>query len=255
MDQATCLLSRHCAVDMPAPEAGRERCNASISTVSVRQSSTAHGGAAARAVDGNTNDQWAGGSCTHTFDSEPWWQMRLLGARRVEHLVITPRGLENGRHNYYPYLRGAQAYVSNSSKVGSGTLCGTVARDYSGPSFAYSLPVHSFHTRRDRVASLKTCRLYGAAIQRASPLGPGRALTLPCGWNIAVLLPQAKAWVEQALSVEPVKGDLVLKSTHTPFGTGIPGPSRAEYASRSLRRALLLPPANAGSRYRDGEST
>ena len=50
-----------------------------------------------------------------------------------------------------------------------------------GPSFAYSLPVHSFHTRRDRVASLTTCRLHGAAIQRASPLGPGRALTLPCG--------------------------------------------------------------------------
>ena len=54
-----------------------------------------------------------------------------------------------------------------------------------GPSFAYSLPVHSFHTRRDRVASLTTCRLQGAPIQRASPLGPGRALTFPCGWNNA----------------------------------------------------------------------
>ena len=49
----------------------------------------------------------------------------------------------------------------------------------------YSLPVHSFHTRRDRVASLTTCRLHGAAIQRASPLGPDRALTLPCRWNNA----------------------------------------------------------------------
>ena len=36
-----------------------------------------------------------------------------------------------------------------------------------GPSFAYSLPVHPFHARRDRVASLTTCRLHGAAIQRA----------------------------------------------------------------------------------------
>ena len=36
-----------------------------------------------------------------------------------------------------------------------------------GPSSAYSLPVHSFHTRRDRVASLKTCRLHGAAIQKS----------------------------------------------------------------------------------------
>ncbi len=50
-----------------------------------------------------------------------------------------------------------------------------------GPSFAYSLHMRPVHTRRDRVASLTTCRLHGAAIQRASPLGPGRALTLPCG--------------------------------------------------------------------------
>ena len=35
------------------------------------------------------------------------------------------------------------------------------------PAFAYSLPVHSFHTRRDRVASLTTCRLHGAAIQKS----------------------------------------------------------------------------------------
>ena len=58
-----------------------------------------------------------------------------------------------------------------------------------GPSFDYSLPMHSLHTRRDRVVSLTTCRLHGAAIQRASPLGPGRALTLSCGWNNAGSLP------------------------------------------------------------------
>ena len=34
-------------------------------------------------------------------------------------------------------------------------------------SFAYSLPVHSFHTRRDRVASLTTCRLHGAAKKKS----------------------------------------------------------------------------------------
>ena len=54
-----------------------------------------------------------------------------------------------------------------------------------GPSFAYSLPVHSFHTRRDRVASLPPCRLYGAAMRSAPPLGLGVRLTLPCGWNNA----------------------------------------------------------------------
>ena len=57
------------------------------------------------------------------------------------------------------------------------------------PSFAYSLPVHSVHARRDRVATLPTCRLHGAATQRVPPIGPGRALTLPCGWNNAGPLP------------------------------------------------------------------
>ena len=65
------------------------------------------------------------------------------------------------------------------------TTVSDIVFDIFGPSFAYSLPVHSFHTRRDRVASSTTCRLHGAAIQIASPLGPGRALTLPCGWNNA----------------------------------------------------------------------
>ena len=54
-----------------------------------------------------------------------------------------------------------------------------------GPSFAYSLPMHPVHTRRDRLASLPPCCLCGAVIPRAPPLGPGRALTLPCGWNNA----------------------------------------------------------------------
>ena len=56
-----------------------------------------------------------------------------------------------------------------------------------GPSspFAYSPPLHSSHARRDRVVPLPPCRLYGAATLRTPPLGPGRALTLPCGWNNA----------------------------------------------------------------------
>ena len=53
------------------------------------------------------------------------------------------------------------------------------------PSFAYSLFVHSFHARRDRVVLLPPCRLYGAATLRPTPLGPGRGLTLPCGWSNA----------------------------------------------------------------------
>ena len=48
-----------------------------------------------------------------------------------------------------------------------------------GLSFAYSLLLHSFHTRWDRVVPLPPCSLYGAVVRRAplAPLGPGRALT------------------------------------------------------------------------------
>ena len=56
-----------------------------------------------------------------------------------------------------------------------------------GPSspFAYSPSLHSLHARRDRVAPLPPCRLYGAAMRRPPPLGLGVRLTLPCGWNNA----------------------------------------------------------------------
>ena len=35
------------------------------------------------------------------------------------------------------------------------------------------------------MAPLPPCRLYGAAMRRAPPLGLGVRLTLPCGWNNA----------------------------------------------------------------------
>ena len=53
------------------------------------------------------------------------------------------------------------------------------------PAFAYSPSVQSFHARRDRVAPLPPCRLYGAAMRTVPPLGLGVRLTLPCGWNNA----------------------------------------------------------------------
>ena len=42
------------------------------------QSSTAHGGASSRAVDGNTNSYWGGNSCSHTgYNGAQWWQVDL----------------------------------------------------------------------------------------------------------------------------------------------------------------------------------
>ena len=95
-------------------------------------------------------------------------------------MVSTPLPHTKG---YLP--KGTNAAPRRPRKQMSGINASSCAWGRRGPSFAYSLPVHSFHTRRDRVASLTTCRLHGAATQRASPLGSGRTLTLPCGWNNA----------------------------------------------------------------------
>ena len=51
-----------------------------------------------------------------------------------------------------------------------------------GMSFAYSPSVHAFHTRRDRVASSPFVR---RSRTKSPPLGPGRALSLICGWDAA----------------------------------------------------------------------
>jgi hypothetical protein len=56
------------------------------------ESSDAFGGSAARAVDGNTSGNWAVGSVTHTgFETNPWWQVDLLGVRELNSVVVWNR--------------------------------------------------------------------------------------------------------------------------------------------------------------------
>lgn len=56
------------------------------------QSSTAAGGVAARAVDGNTNGNWGGASVTHTFVDDPaWWEVDLEEARTIDSIEIWNR--------------------------------------------------------------------------------------------------------------------------------------------------------------------
>ena len=55
----------------------------------VQQSSTVIGGVASRAVDGNTNTNWFGGSCSHTGHEEnQWWQVDLGEAAVVSKVRI-----------------------------------------------------------------------------------------------------------------------------------------------------------------------
>lgn len=59
----------------------------------VEQSSTrAKGGAASRAIDGNTSGKWANGSVTHTNkQSMPWWQVDLGESATIEQINMFNR--------------------------------------------------------------------------------------------------------------------------------------------------------------------
>ncbi|XP_048581089.1 uncharacterized protein LOC5499907 [Nematostella vectensis] len=57
------------------------------------QSSMAHFGVPSRAVDGDRNSAWAGGSCTHTDgEAAPWWQVDLGTTKSIAEVLIVARG-------------------------------------------------------------------------------------------------------------------------------------------------------------------
>lgn len=62
---------------------------------SASQSTTVFGGVAARAVDGNPNSSWAGGSISHTSDTDPstqaWWQVDLGAVEDISTIKIFNR--------------------------------------------------------------------------------------------------------------------------------------------------------------------
>jgi len=59
----------------------------------TEQSSTGYGGFAKRAVDGDINTDFKGGSCTHThYDQEPWWRVDLEKSQAVGAVQIWNRG-------------------------------------------------------------------------------------------------------------------------------------------------------------------
>jgi len=62
---------------------------------SALQSSTAYGGTADRAVDGNTGgDYFTGKSVTHTEEGnqrQPWWQVDLGVSAQIDHVVLWNR--------------------------------------------------------------------------------------------------------------------------------------------------------------------
>ena len=59
------------------------------------QSTTAHGGVAGRAIDGNTSGVYGDGSVTHTYgccggtgSENPWWMVDLGSEFLIDHVVL-----------------------------------------------------------------------------------------------------------------------------------------------------------------------
>ena len=67
------------------------RVNVALSGTAT-QSSIDYGGVPERAIDGNTNGEWSGGSVTHTaFEDQPWWQVDLGAPYAIDEIQIYDR--------------------------------------------------------------------------------------------------------------------------------------------------------------------
>ncbi|MFK8009738.1 MAG: Ig-like domain-containing protein [Saprospiraceae bacterium] len=59
---------------------------------STSQKNTSSGGVSSRAVDGDTNGNWGGGSITHTSNTyEPWWEVDLEQVETIDSIVLWNR--------------------------------------------------------------------------------------------------------------------------------------------------------------------
>jgi len=79
-------------------EAGRKMVNAPSwldlkgMGATTTQSSEGWGGRSSRAIDGNSEASWRGGSCTHTRSRNSWWQVDLGSSHSIEAVKVTNRG-------------------------------------------------------------------------------------------------------------------------------------------------------------------
>ncbi|XP_019636850.1 PREDICTED: myeloperoxidase-like, partial [Branchiostoma belcheri] len=85
------------------------------------QSGTTSGGVSSRAVDGNTDRRWGGGSCIFTnSQNKPWWRVDLGRSQAIDTVVVFS-GSDNGYHNY---LNNFNVHVGDSPTVRSNPQCG-----------------------------------------------------------------------------------------------------------------------------------
>jgi hypothetical protein len=86
------------------------------------QSSTQYDGEPSRAVDGNSNSAWGGGSCTHTNNGPTeWWQVDLEQSYDIQSVDIWHRN-----DCCQTRLLTAVVIVSDTTDFSTGTTCGAI---------------------------------------------------------------------------------------------------------------------------------
>ncbi len=85
-------------------------------TGKASQSSTAFGGEAARALDGNTSGSFGDGGQTHTAENSqnPWWELDLGSERPIDEIVVWNRS--EGRGQFARRLDGFQLTVLDADR-------------------------------------------------------------------------------------------------------------------------------------------
>ena len=120
---------------------------------SANQSSTDYSGVPSRAIDGNTNGAWSGGSVTHTAAAaNQWWQVVLSSEANIGDIVIYNRTdaccmdrlsdfrlTVSDNSNDIVYTRNVTSYPNPSSTFNAGGVSGRTIRITSNLSVALSL--------------------------------------------------------------------------------------------------------------------
>ena len=98
------------------------------------------GGEPGHAIDGNTDGDFGGGSCSHTDNSPPWWQLDLGSAQQISRVVIHHRtDCCQGR------MSGAAVVLSETSDFAApkAVQCAPIVDDRSQPTEVSACPAHA----------------------------------------------------------------------------------------------------------------
>jgi hypothetical protein len=119
------LLSGDCHT---GPDSASRICGA------ASQSSIGWSGEPGRAIDGNTDTEWSGGSCSHTDDvasGSAWFQLDL-----GQHAIIDRVAVYHRTDCCQDRLESAHIYVSDTTDIGSGVKCGEISDHTQEPEIA-----------------------------------------------------------------------------------------------------------------------